>query len=144
MGNLENLKSVQARLDSDDFAEVDATQKRFVLVTQIIPKVQAILLNVLNKYGFEESTLMNAVMQIQRYAIAPPGDTAMQESVQRVMAFLQGRFDEIGAEEQKAHDKSVADKRAWYAKDQAKKEKDAERAKKKAQKAVKKADKEKA
>merc|ERR1712232_942209 len=100
-------------------------------------------LNVLSKYGFEESTLMNAVMQIQRYAVAPPGDTAMQESVQRVMAYLQGRFNEIGAEEQKAHDRSVAEKRALYVKELAKREKEAERARKKAEKAARKAEKDK-
>merc|ERR1712232_1020026 len=110
-------------------------------ITRIIPLVQAMLLDVLRKYNFEESTLMAAVLQIQKHAIAPPGDMAMQENVQRVMAFLQGRFAEVGAEEQKAHDRDVAEKRAAYAKDQAKKEKEAERARKKVEKAARKAEK---
>lgn len=82
--NLGKIKAAMAEISA-----LPAEEQAMAKMMRMMPLVTEIQSSVLRDYGFPESALMMAAMQIQQYA---PQDADIAAGCQRLMAGLQGNF----------------------------------------------------
>lgn len=91
----ENLEALQAIVAECEKIE-DPMQKQMAKMSQLIPKVQEMLKEQMEKRGFKgDGAVMAGMMQIQMASMADPG---MQAKVQKVQQALSGKFDALAAD----------------------------------------------
>eukprot|EP00420_Gonyaulax_spinifera_P023645 CAMPEP_0197913202 /NCGR_PEP_ID=MMETSP1439-20131203/76209_1 /TAXON_ID=66791 /ORGANISM="Gonyaulax spinifera, Strain CCMP409" /LENGTH=114 /DNA_ID=CAMNT_0043535039 /DNA_START=71 /DNA_END=415 /DNA_ORIENTATION=- len=86
----EDNKAKLKGITEECLKEEDPMKRQLDMMQKLLPAVNEVLRDVVAKYGFNESTLMMAVMQIQMLSV---GDEEMQAGVAKIMAFMSGKLD---------------------------------------------------